>query len=437
MAYVQLPLTGTGDATARVAVDEIGGDAYQIMKLFDGGAGSTVAVRAVETTPGSTDAGMIVRPIGSTAFPQAVVGTMGITSGSSEVALSSIGSTRLVGQFTVANPTTAVSVANPTTAVNVANQPTVDLSSVGSTRVVGTVNVSSGVILGPGSSANTLGAVAQGAGSTSVAPWYVISTASAGAGSTVVDAQASSEGSTRLFGKVDINAITSSTGQIGSVALASGTTGVMGAMALSTLSTGLVGTMALASGGTTGIVGSVVLASGSTSYNAGSVVIGSGSTSFVMGAVAVSSGVVLGAGSTTNSIGSVALVAGSSANTVGAVAQGPGSSGNVWTVDGYGFSSGNIALTTINSSAESSILAANANRKAAIIQNLSTGAELWLGFSTAALTTSLGNVQLRIPAAGYVTIGGQLGNIPLIKGPIRGRIGSTTLAGPVAVSEFT
>lgn len=114
-----------------------------------------------------------------------------------------------------------------------------------------------------------------------------------------------------------------------------------------------------------------------------------------------------------------------------------GSTALVGMVDGVSFSSANAARTTANTSAEVSLLAANASRKAALIQNLSTGAELWLGLSTGAISTALANVQIKVPANGFITFGGQVGNFPNFTGPIRGRIGSTTLAGPVAIVEFT
>lgn len=148
MSQVAFPLTGAGDATAIAATDEIGGAHYQRLKIFDGTEGSTIPFVARETTPGSTDPGMVVRPIGSTAFAQAVTLTNPTTAVNVANPTTAVTVTNISTAVTVTNPTTAVNVANPTTAVNVANQPTVDLSSVGSTRSVGTVNVSSGVVLG-------------------------------------------------------------------------------------------------------------------------------------------------------------------------------------------------------------------------------------------------------------------------------------------------
>lgn len=351
MAYsaITLPLTGSGDATAAPACDVVDSKAYQAMKLMDGTEGSTIPVPAKGTTPGSTDHGLVVRPIGSTGFNQAVVGAVGLTSGSSEVALTSAGSTRLVGQVTVANPTTEVTISNPTTsvtitnpstAVNVANQPTVDLSSVGSTRLAGrftvenpttavnvanpttAVTVSSGVVLGAGSSANTLGAVALVAGSTantlgavaqsspaasSDSAWWVrtVSTQTGSGGSTAVDANLTSDGSTKIVGiAVDIP-----------------------------------------------------------------------------------------------------------------------------------FSSAQYSRSSIASSADIAFLAANAARRSAIIQNSATATELLVSFSTAAVS-SASAYTLKIPANGYLTIGGMNGSVPLYTGPIRGKLNSTAVSAVAYVSEF-
>lgn len=232
---VGLPLTGSGGTTADVAVDLIGGGAYQMMKLVDGTVGSTVVVTAAASAPSSNAGGMVTRPIlqgstaqvgyvgqgtaGSSAAPWWVYNVGASGAGSTVVDVASIAaSTAHIGEVsisnpttavTITNPTTAVTITNPTTAVNVANQPTVDLSSQGSTRVIGRVEIntpttavnvanpttsvtitnpttavtltagSSGntvgsVALVAGSTANTVGAVAQGAGGTSaVYPWFV------------------------------------------------------------------------------------------------------------------------------------------------------------------------------------------------------------------------------------------------------------------------
>lgn len=288
MATVGIPLTGVGGSTADVATDLVGGAHYQSVKLFDGTVGSSRPIAGLATTPGAADGGLVVRPIGSTAFNQAVVGSVGLTSGSSEVALTSVGSTKLVGQVTIANPTTAVT-------------------------------VSSGVILAAGSSANVLG----------------------------------------------------------SVTLSSVTTAIT--------------------------VGSVALL----------------------------------AGSSANMLGQVVQGAGSSANIMGQVVQGPGSSANFWFTQSIPFSSGNAARTTVNTSVDVSVIAANAARKALIVASLSTSQVVALGLTTAAVTTALGGVSLYLQPAQQVTFG-LSGGMPLFVGPVRGiNITSTAVAGGVAVTEFT
>jgi hypothetical protein len=165
--------------------------------------------------------------------------------------------------------------------------------------------------------------------------------------------------------------------------------------------------------------------------------IGSTAASLVQGvavsnpttAVTVSSGVVLGAGSSTNTLGNVA--------------QGPGSSANVWATDGYAFTSANTSRTTVNTSVDASVVAANANTRRLLIQNLTT-VDVALGLSTAALTTALANVSLvlsgRQVAGGgsWVVFGGGGFDAPLFTGPIRGiTIGSTVVSGGVVVTRFT
>ena len=167
---------------------------------------------------------------------------------------------------------------------------------------------------------------------------------------------------------------------------------------------------------------------------------------------------------TTGSIGSVALLAGSSANTVGAAAQGAGSTtvspwyvissaggGGSTTVDANlssagstkvvgitvdnPYSSGLTSASTANSSADVAFWAANAARRAAMIQNASTGTALLVSFSTAAVTSG-GAYTFQIPANGYVVIGGNGAGIPLYAGPIRGKMNSTAVAGPVFLTQF-
>lgn len=379
MAYVgvTLPLTGSGDATAAPAVDIVGGLAYQAMKLVDGAEGSTNPVRASGTTPGSTDHGLVTRPIGSTAHNQAIVGA---------VALTSEGSTKLAGRVTVDNPTTSVNIANPTTAVNVANPTTL-------------VNVSSGVVLGAGSSDNMLGAVTQGtpAGSSANAWWVrTVSTQTGAAGATTVDANLTSVGSTRLIGRVTNDNPTT----------------------LVNVSSG------------------VILGAGSSANTLGAMAQGAGSTAVAPWYVISSASA--GAGSTAVD---ATLTSGGSTRQVGTVLPGLGSSANYWYQQTIPFSSGNLAITTVNTSADAAVLAANANRKALLIQNLTT-VDIALGFTTAAMTTALAGCMVvlsgrQIAGGGsYITFGP--GGLPLYLGPIRGRtIGSTTISGGVSVVQYT
>lgn len=299
--------------------------------------------------------------------------------GSTEVDanLTSAGSTRLVGQITVANPTTSVTVSNPTTAVDAS----ATLTSAGSTRLVGqvtvanpttSVTVTSGTVLGPSTAAT--GQISSG---------------------------------TQTIGTV-LNA--SSTGQIGSIALASGTTGVMGAIALSTLSTGLVGTFQVNNPTTLVNVSSGVVLGPSTAMTG-----------------MISSG--------TQQIGSVALVTGTT-NTMGAMAQGAGSSANFWTADSFAFTSGQTSRSSVSTTVDIQIVAANANRKALVISNRSTVQTVGVGFSTAVVTTALANVDVFIGPSAHISFGFQ-GTLPNYLGPLRGiNLTSTAVAGSVGVVQF-
>jgi len=383
---VGLPLTGAGDSTASVATELLGGAHFQHMKLAAGTPGSTEPILGKGTTPGSTDMGLVVRPIGSTSFLQGIAGA---------IDLSSAGSTRLVGKVDVNNPTTSVTISNPTTKVDA------DLSSAGSTKLVGKVDVNN-----PTTSVN----VANPTTAVTVDGTVGLSSSTGQKGSFAL-----ATGSTALMGTFQVNnpttavtvdgtvGLSSSTGQKGSFALASGTTGIMGAFQLAT--------------GTTGLLGTVAISSASTGP------------------------VSLLAGSSANVIGSVALVAGTSANTIGAVAQaGPGTSGVYWFMQCIPFSSGNLARTTANTSVDVSVIAANANRKALIIHNLTT-VEVGLGLSTSAVTTALANVDISLGGRGGVNDAAVFGmghNYPLFLGPIRGiTVGSTAVAGGVRILEFT
>jgi hypothetical protein len=170
-----------------------------------------------------------------------------------------------------------------------------------------------------------------------------------------------------------------------------------------------------------------------------------GSTSAVLGSVSVSSGVVLGAGSSANTLGSVVNAAGSSDVMMGGVALssgnpiylGLGTTGTYQFVQSIAFSSGNIARSSVSTTIDIQIIAANANRKALIIANRSTAQTVGCGFSTAAVTTALANVDFFIGPSSFVSFGIQ-GGFPLARGPIRGiNLTSTTVAGSVGVIEFT
>lgn len=401
MATVGLPLTGAGDATAAVATDEIGGAHYQRMKLMDGLEGSTLAVLAKETTPGTTDAGLVVRNIPSSGLVQLMAGDVNLTSaGSTKVVgrvdvnnfstateLGSGGSTKLVGQMTVANPTTAVSLSSgavlgPSTAAigqitsGAQTIGTVNLSSEGSTKITGTVNLTSGSILG---------------------------------GSTAAIGQLTS--GTQTIGSVQLTSA-GTTGSIGSVALLAGSsTNTLGNVTVSNLSTGGGGSTTvdanLSSAGSTKIVGTV---------NQGSPA-GSSADAWWVRTVTTGTGA---AGATTVDAN---LSSAGSTKIIGIAVDRP------YTTD-------NIARTTANSSVDVSLLAANANRTAAIIANGSTGTALLVSFSTAAVS-SAGAYTFQVPALGYVTLGGVGGFVPNYRGAIRGKMNSTAVAGPTYITEFT
>jgi hypothetical protein len=108
-----------------------------------------------------------------------------------------------------------------------------------------------------------------------------------------------------------------------------------------------------------------------------------------------------------------------------------------WSVDGLRFSSGQTSATTLATSAERELLAANANRRGAVIVNLSTAVNLLIGLTTNTVSTARANCHYIIPANSKLTIGGQLGDIPLYLGPVRGRLDSTTLAGVAATIQFS
>lgn len=391
---VHLPLTGTGDADAVVATEQIGTAHFQAMKLTDGTPGSSAPIVGASDTPESTAMGLVVRQAGPLAVTGAVGITsgssaVGITSGSSEVALTSVGSTRLVGRVTVDNPTTAVTVdgsvavSNPTTLV------TVD----------GTVNITN--------STNQIGAVT------------VLNLSTAG-GSTQVDANLSSEGSTKLVGRVTVENPTTA------VNVANPTTAVNVANPTTAVNVANPTTLVNVSSGL--VLGPSTAAIGQ---------ISSGTQTI---------GTVLNATST-NQIGSVSLLAGSTNNNIGAVSVAnptttvglsSGSSATPQITDGYSYSSLNTSRTTVNTSAAAQVIGTNTARRGMAIQNLTT-VDVALGFpSTAALTTALANVSYILGSRQNLIFGAPGGSMPNYTGPIQGiTIGSTTVSGGVAVTQFT
>lgn len=157
-----------------------------------------------------------------------------------------------------------------------------------------------------------------------------------------------------------------------------------------------------------------------------------------IGSTNLSQAVVIGTGgSTANTVGNVALIAGSSANTIGSVALVAGTTANYQFVQSIAFSSGNISRSSVSTTIDTQLIAANANRKALIIANRSTSQTVGCGFSTAAVTTALANVDFFIGPSAAVSFGIH-GGFPLALGPIRGiNLTSTTVAGSVGVTEFT
>lgn len=160
----------------------------------------------------------------------------------------------------------------------------------------------------------------------------------------------------------------------------------------------------------------------------GSTVAGS---SAVIGTVNVSSGVILAAGSSANVIGQVAI------STANQISLGLGSSATYNFVQSIPFSSGNVARSSISTTVDTQLIAANANRKALVIANRSTAQTVGCGFSTAVLTTAGANVDFYIGPSSFVSFGLQ-GGMPLYLGPLRGiNLTSTTVAGSVGVTEFS
>lgn len=217
---------------------------------------------------------------------------------------------------------------------------------------------------------------------------------------------------TQTIGTV-LNATT--TNQIGSVALTSGTQTI--GTVLNASSTAQLGSVSLLAGSSANILGSVALIAGSSDNALGQVVIDSGSTA--------------------NIVGGVALLNGSSSNMLGTVALALGTSATYNFMQSIPFSSGNIFRTSIATSVDIQLIAANANRKSLIISNRSTSQTVGCGFSTAAVTTALANVDFFIGPSSYISFGLH-GGLPLCLGPMRGiNLTSTTVAGSVGIVEFT
>lgn len=118
------------------------------------------------------------------------------------------------------------------------------------------------------------------------------------------------------------------------------------------------------------------------------------------------------------------------------VTQTQGTTGNFQYQSPIPFSSGNVSRTSVSTTIDIQLIAANANRKALIVANRSTAQTVGIGFSTAALTTALANVDLFLGPSASITFGGN-GALPPYLGPLRGiNLTSTTVAGSVALTEF-
>lgn len=279
--------------------------------------------------------------------------------------------------------------------------------------------------------------VGQGTPGSSANPWWTRETnpsTGGGAGST----------------QVDVRSISSSTAHIGDVSISSGSVSVSSGVVLgpSTAAVGLIssgsqtiGTVINASGtqtigtvlnaSSTATIGTVGLSSGTQTI--GSVVQGSAGSSATPWWASLSSGTILGP--STAAIGQIS----SGSQTIGTVinATSTATIGTVIVQQSHPFSSGNVSRTTVNTSVDVSLIAANANRRALVIASLSTAQVCALGLTTAAMTTALGNVSLYLEPNKQV-IFGMPGSLPLYQGPVRGiNISSTAVAGGVSVLEFT
>jgi len=218
----------------------------------------------------------------------------------------------------------------------------------------------------------------------------------------------------------------SSANVVGSVTNAAGSSAtLMGAVILATGSSGTIGAVQLAAGTSASVVGSVALVAGTTANSIGSVALVAGTSANVIGSVTIA------AGSSATMMGGVAL---SSAN---AVYLGLGTSATYNFMQSIPFSSGNTARTSVSTTVDIQVIAANANRKALVIANRSTAQTVGIGYSTAILTTALANVDLFLAPSSVLSFGLH-GGLPLYLGPMRGiNLTSTTVAGSVATIEFT
>lgn len=398
---VALPLTGQGDSTAAVATERIAGAEFQYVKLCDGTITETRAFIGATTTPGSSDLGLVVRNIPGGLQPVSQGSAWVVDQGAPWVIVGSVAldpSTEKIGTVGQGTPGSS---ATPWFFAG-----TVAVSS-------GSISLSSGLL--------TIGTVAQGSAGSSNSPWFMTGSVAVSSGSVgissgnVVAAQGTAASSSAPWQVTGSVLISSSTATIGTV--------------INATSTSQIGAVALSSG--TQTVGSVVQGSAGSStqpwYFVGA---SAGSSANMLGTV------VLSSGTTGITLGAVALLAGSSANMAGAFAQGPGASESSWVVNGYTFSSAQTSRTTANTTVDAAVIAAVANRKAMVIQNLTT-VDLALGFSTAALTTALANISYILASRQSLTFGGMAGMVPNYTGPVRGLIiGSSVVSGGVSVTQF-
>lgn len=130
-------------------------------------------------------------------------------------------------------------------------------------------------------------------------------------------------------------------------------------------------------------------------------------------------------------------VSGSTATIVGTVSLALGTSATYQFEQSIPFSSGNVSRSTIATSVDAAIIAANANRKALVIANGSTAQMVGIGLTTAAVTTARANINMYLQANSQIRFG-LIGDFPLYLGPVRGiNLTSTAVTGFVIVTEFT